>query len=231
MNSGLEEKVNSPEGHKERLRERYFQDGLEGFHDYEVLELILSYILVRIDTKPLAKELLDRFKTVPEVLNADPKELIKIKGLNKRSALFLNLIKDAGSFSLKQKIFNKEFISCSNDVYNYLKFLFKADKDEAFQIVYLNNQNNILGTETLFKGTKSESAVYVRKIVEMVIQNNASSVIIAHNHPSGSMKPSDADMKITHKVYDSLKLIDVVLLDHLIIGDNEYFSFKAEGLL
>jgi DNA repair protein RadC len=217
--------------HRERLRERYRRSGLDGFHPYEVLELLLSYAIPRRDTKPLAKELVRRFGSLTEVLNAPVEALAEVKGMGDRSAVMLKLLRDAAAYHLREQLPGKDAINASRDVYAYLCAYYKGLKHEEFKAIYLDAQNKILLEETLFVGSNNESQVYIRKVVERVIQTHAASVVVAHNHPSGLLEPSRDDIGITHKLRGALALIDVHLLDHIIIGDNTFFSFVAEKLL
>lgn len=217
-------------GHRQRIKEKYEKSGIDGWLDYEVLELVLSYAIPRKDTKPIAKELISRFKTINGVLDSDIKELRTINGISNHTALFLNLLKDIAILYLEKGLHNKDMLSSPQVVYDYLKASLKGAVDEEFKTLFLDSRNQLIAIETLKTGTVNRSVVYPRKIVEQALYNHAAGVIIAHNHPAGTLQPSQDDSTITNAVKTALETIDIVLLDHIIIGGNGYFSFKANGL-
>jgi len=214
--------------HKERLRSRYCVDGLEGFHNYEVLELILSYSLVRRDTKQLAKRLIEEFGSLIGVLNAPVEKLIAQKDISERTAVLLKLFRDTMTYALSEKIVKEKWITSCQDVYEYLKQYYKGKKNEEFKVIYLNSRHIIIDEETLFRGTVNEAKIYIRTLLESVIKTGAAAVIIVHNHPGGTLKATEDDLLITEKIKKVLRYIDVNVLDHIIIGDNDYISLASE---
>jgi len=213
-------------GHRQRIKDKYKNSGLIGWLDYEVLELALSYAIPRRDTKPIAKELLSRFKTINAVLDADAQELKKINGISGHTALFLKLLKEIAILYLEKGLQNKDLFSSPTVVYDYLKASLKGAVDEEFKMLFLDGRNQLINTETLKTGTVNRSVVYPRKVVERALYNHATGVIIAHNHPAGTLKPSEDDCTITKAIKDALKTVDITLLDHIIVGDNDYYSFR-----
>ena len=221
------------EGHRERLRKRYIKSGLEGFNDYEVLELLLTYSIARKDVKPIAKKLIEKFGTIDEIAKSDVKSLLEVDGIGEGSAVFLKLIGDIALTLYREKIEDKDIltIKSKNSLLSYLRGEIGYSPREEFKILFLDSSNKLIANETLFYGTIDKSAIYPREIVERVIKNRAKSVIFAHNHPSGSISPSKKDIELTQYMYDSLKLLEIRLLDHIIITKNSYFSFLEEGLI
>lgn len=221
------------EGHRERLRKRYIKSGLEGFNDYEVLELLLTYSIARKDVKPIAKELIEKFGTIDEIAKSDVKSLLEVDGIGEGSAVFLKLIGDIALTLYREKIENKDIltIKSKNNLLSYLRGEIGYSPREEFKILFLDSSNKLIASETLFSGTIDKSAIYPREIVERVIKNRAKSVIFAHNHPSGNISPSKKDIELTQYMYDSLKLLEIRLLDHIIVTKNSYFSFLEEGLI
>ncbi|MFQ5686057.1 MAG: DNA repair protein RadC [Candidatus Scalindua sp.] len=217
-------------GHRQRIKEKYEKSGMEGWLDYEVLELALSYAMPRKDTKQIAKELLARFKTLNGVLDANRKELQNITGISKHSALFLNLLKDISVLYVEKGIHNKDLLSTPQLVYNYLKVSLKGLADEEFKMLFLDSRNQLIAIETLKTGTVNRSIVFPRKVVERALYHHTVGVIIAHNHPAGSLEPSQEDQDITRAIREALKTVDIVLLDHIVIGGNEFFSFKEHRI-
>ena len=221
------------EGHRERLRKRYIKSGLEGFNDYEVLELLLTYSIARKDVKPIAKKLIEKFGTIDEIAKSDVKSLLEVDGIGEGSAVFLKLIGDIALTLYREKIEDKDIltIKSKNSLLSYLRGEIGYSPREEFKILFLDSSNKLIASETLFYGTIDKSAIYPREIVERVIKNRAKSVIFAHNHPSGSKKKKKKDIELTQYMYDSLKLLEIRLLDHIIITKNSYFSFLEEGLI
>ena len=224
---------NLEKGHRERLRKRYIKSGLEGFNDYEVLELLLTYSIARKDVKPIAKELIEKFGTIDEIAKSDVKSLLEVDGIGEGSAVFLKLIGDVALTLYREKIEDKDIltIKSKNILLSYLRGEIGHSPREEFKILFLDISNKLIASETLFSGTIDKSAIYPREIVERVIKNRAKSVIFAHNHPSGNISPSKKDIELTQYMYDSLKLLEIRLLDHIIVTKNSYFSFLEEGLI
>ena len=217
-------------GHRQRIKEKYEKSGLEGCLDYEVLELVLSYAIPRKDTKPIAKELLARFKSLNAVLDADAKDLETIKGISRHSALFLRLLKDISVLYLEQGIHSRDLLSSPEVVCDYLKVALKGLANEEFKMLFLDNRNQLLAMETLKAGTVNRSVVFPRKVIERALYHHAVGIIIAHNHPAGTLEPSVEDQEVTRMISNALKIVDIKLLDHIIIGGNEYYSFKENRI-
>lgn len=228
----MEEKISqSYINHRQRIKEKYKTSGFDGWLDHEVLEFALSYAIPRRDTKPIAKELLTKFKALNGVLDAGIKELKKINGISEHTAIFVKFLKDISARYLETGICEMDMVSSPEAVYDYLKASLKGACDEEFKALFLNNRNSLLAVETIQKGTVNKSVVYPRKIVERGLYHHASSLIVAHNHPAGILTPSEDDIKVTKKILDALKLVDIILLDHVIIAGNKYFSFKEEKIV
>ena len=217
-------------GHRKRIKAKYKSGGIKGWLDYEVLEFALSFTILRKDTKPIAKQLLSKFKTINGVLDADRKALEKVCGISEHTALFLNFLKDISVIYLEKGLYKKDLVSSPDVVYDYFKASLRGVADEEFKVMFLNSRNRLLAIETVQKGTVNKSVLYPRKIVERALHNHATGVIIAHNHPGESLKPSEDDCRITKAVKNALNTVDIVLLDHIIIGGNGYYSFKESGV-
>jgi len=217
-------------GHRQRIKEKYEKSGIDGWLDYEVLELVLSYAVPRKDTKPIAKELLSRFKTINGVLDSDKKELQSIKEISGHTAFFLKLLKDVAILYAENGIHNRNLLSSPQVVHDYLKASLKGAVDEEFKMLFLDSRNQLIAVETFKVGTVNRSVVYPRKVVERALYNHAVGVIIAHNHPSGALQPSQDDRGVTMAIKEALKTVDIALLDHIIIGNNEYYSFRNNGI-
>ncbi|MBI2869982.1 MAG: DNA repair protein RadC [Chloroflexi bacterium] len=218
-------------GHRRRLRERFLKSGLAGFHDYEIVELLLSLGMPRRDCKPLAKEAIERFKTLRGVLEAPIGELAEINGIGPHSAFGIKLVQEVAREFLKARILDRPFYKSSQEVFDYLYHSMRDLDKELFKVIYLNGQNQILESLDLFEGTVNSSSVSLREVMEGALKFKAVSVIFVHNHPSGNPAPSDSDREVTRGLVQAGKILGVRVLDHIIIGDNRYFSFAGDGLV
>ena len=223
--------VNSKEGHRQRLREKFLKSGLDGFHDYEIIELLLTLGTPRTDCKQSAKDALKTFGSLKAVLEADPKELIKIKGIGNNNVFGLKMTQDVARRYLADRIVDMDYVRSSDDVLAYLKHNLRDKNREVFLVIFLNGQNQIIKMEILFEGTLSTSAVYPREVVKRTIDNDAAALVFVHNHPSGNPNPSQDDLTITKKLKKAVQAIDVSVHDHLIIAGNDVYSFADHGLI
>ena len=226
------------QGHRERIREKFLKNGIDGFAEYEILELLLTYCIPRKDTKPIAKELLNKFKSLDNVFKADFDKLSAIDGLGKNSIAFLKLIGDLPSIIYKdelknKKLVDKETLKISNKdiLLKYLRNKIGYEEIEKFYIIYLSSSNEVIEFEENSVGTLDRSSVYPREIYKKVINLNAKSIILAHNHPSDNITPSKSDIELTNEIAKGLKNFGALLIEHIIITKNSYFSFLEEGLI
>jgi len=221
----------SREGHRKRLREKFLKSGVTGFLDYEVVELLLSLGTPRRDCKLAAKEAIRRFQTLRGVLEASPEELQQIEGIGAHSAFGIKLVQEIAREFLKAKMMEKPFYKSSQEVFDYLYHAMRGLKKEVFKVLYLTSQNQIIDTVDLSSGTVNSSSVSPREVIESAITNNAAALIFVHNHPSGAVEPSLSDKNITRELVYAGKIMQIKVLDHIIIGDNRYYSFAGEGLI
>ena len=220
------------EGHRERLRKRFLMSGISGFHDYEVLELLLSYVIVRRDCKKIAKDLLNKYGDLYSLLKQSKDELETNSFITERIAIFLKVLFSMLEDQLYRKIHNERIVISSNvQLLDYLEFSLLKRDIEIFKVLFLNTQNELIREEELFQGTLDRSTIYVRKLMKKVLKYNAKSVILVHNHPSGSLKPSQSDIILTKKIKEIFENVEIRLLDHIIISEKGYFSFLEGGIL
>ncbi|MCL2485628.1 MAG: DNA repair protein RadC [Endomicrobia bacterium] len=218
-------------GHRKRLKERFSEKNLKDFAGYEILEFALTFAIPRKDTKPLAKELIKKFGSLKQVLDASCEELQTVKGISEHTSLFISFLKQTALLYRYLEIKEGESLSSPQEVVNYLISALSGEKIEKFCAVMLNSGNKVIECVELEKGTVNKSVVMPRKIAEAALKYKSASVIIAHNHPGGTLKPSQNDIEATKAVYSALKSIDVALLDHIIISNGNYFSFKEYNLI
>ena len=219
-------------GHRERLRKRFLATKLDGFSEHEILELLLSFTIVRRDCKSISKEILLKYNSLYNFISQSESTMLSEKYISERSIVLLKLIFELVEKELYKNTFSKTItISDNYKLLEYLKFSLSYKSKEIFKIIFLNTQNELLKDENLFFGTIDRSSIYIREIIEKVLAYNAKSIILVHNHPSGSLKPSKADLIVTNKIKEVLEVMDVKILDHIIISKNGYFSFLEEGVL
>ncbi|MCX5835008.1 MAG: DNA repair protein RadC [Deltaproteobacteria bacterium] len=218
-------------GHRSRLKKRYTTSGIDALQDYEVLELLLFYAIPRRDTKALAKDLLKKFGSLKKLMDADLKEIEALFGMSSQAPLLIRLIKDLGTLYLQEKAMETPQISSTKALLDYCMASMGGLQDEHFSVIFLNAQNRMIKTEVIQEGIVNQAVVYPRKILENAIKYKASAIILVHNHPSGNIKPSDADIRLTRTLQDTARVLDILIHDHIIVGENRYFSFREEGLM
>jgi DNA repair protein RadC len=220
---GDKKKPHKGEGHRARLREKFLASGLRGFHDYEVIELLLALATPRKDCKEQAKAALRRFKTLQGVIEASPEALQEI---NVFGIKFVHAV--AGRY-LKKRLVKKQPIRSSTELFDYLYHTLRDKKREIFKVVFLDAQNRIIAIETLFEGTLTASSVYPREVVQAALRHHSAGLFLVHNHPSGEPRPSLEDRLITRQLIHACRVMGITVHEHLIIGDNTYFSFADHG--
>lgn len=234
-----EEKTkNNAKGHRERVRKKFLENGFNGLEDYEILELLLFYVIPRKDTKAIAKELIEKFKTLANVLKADTLELKTINGLGDVAITFLKMMGALPEKIYKDELKNQKLIKDDKNkitdkevLLSFLRNKIGYEDVEKFYVIYLSSSNEVIAFEESSSGTLDRSSIYPREIYKRVIMENAKSIIIAHNHPSGNTCPSKCDIDITNEIAKGLKNFGALLLEHIIITRDSYFSFLEEGLI
>ena len=221
----------SPAGHRKRLRERFNQSGLSAFLDYEIVELLLTLGTARRDCKPQAKEAIKRFKTLRGVLAAAPEELQRIRGISAHNIFVIKFMQEIAREFLKERVLDKPYCRSSREVFDYLYHSMRDLKKEVFKVMFLDSQNHVVEIEDLFEGTLNASAVYPREIIQGAVKHSAAALIFVHNHPAGNPQPSDNDRQITQDLVFAGNITQIKVLDHIIIGENRYFSFADAGLI
>ncbi|KPA17040.1 protein containing DUF2466, partial [Candidatus Magnetomorum sp. HK-1] len=205
-------------GHRKRLRDRFFKAGLDGFHDYEIVELLLTIGTPRKDVRPMAREAIKRFKTLSGVLNAPVEELSEIKGVGKISVFGIKLVKAVAERYTQESIDESQLISSPEALFQYLQQTLGYRERECFAAIMLSAKNYVIKTEIIFEGSLTSTCVYPREVIASILKHHAASVIFAHNHPSGDPTPSIEDKKITQKLVKGCELMGVTVHEHIIIG-------------
>ncbi|MBW2658441.1 MAG: DNA repair protein RadC [Deltaproteobacteria bacterium] len=217
-------------GHRGRLRDRFLERGLAGFSDGEVLELLLSFGTPRSDCKDQARQLLKKFGSFAKVLEAPPVSLQEIKGVGPKNSFALHFVHAVASYYLKERLQGKRYLHSSAEVVEYLVHSMRGLKKEVFTVIYLDSSHAIIDSEVIARGTLNVNTVYPREIVARALSFHAAALVVAHNHPSGSLQPSPQDLKLTRTLWLVCSYMQLRLLDHIIVGDGSY-SFADNGLM
>ena len=217
-------------GHRNRVRERYLNTGLDAFRDYEALELLLFYAIPRKDTKSTAKNLISRFGSLPAVLDATSAELTEA-GLSPNAAILLKLVPDMNRYYAVKTDGAGQKVHSTSDAGRILCAMFRHEQTESVRLLCLNAGGKVLKLTLLNEGDINAVHFSVRKIVETALSAKAVSVILAHNHPGGTLTPSREDLDATNSAKAALSTVGIQLLDHLIISGDGYCSLREEGYL
>ncbi|OGV39267.1 MAG: hypothetical protein A2020_02245 [Lentisphaerae bacterium GWF2_45_14] len=218
-------------GHRARLREKYLKTGSKGFHDYELMELLLTYAIPQRDVKPIAKELFKRFHSFSGIIDAPLLEISKVSGFGKNSSILVKLIKDISAEYLAAQMREQDVLTSPASVTDFARMKLSGHEDESFMVIYLNTKNHVSDYEIIQTGTIDRAIIYPRNLIKKSLASNASGLIIVHNHPSGICDPSDEDKTLTTAVKNAVEAVNIRFLDHLIVGKSGYFSFFENGLL
>lgn len=218
-------------GHRDRLRARFQATGGEAMADYELLELLLFRLLPRRDTKPIAKQLIDRFGSLGEVLGAPVNLLAEITGLGKSSAGDLKIIAAAASRMSKGEIRGKQILGTWSSVIEYCRTSMAFEEKEIFRILFLDKKNGLIADEIQQTGTVDHTPVYPREVIKRALELSSTAIILVHNHPSGDPTPSRADIQMTITIRDTAKPLGITLHDHIIVAKDGHASMRSLQLI
>lgn len=221
--------MSNHDGHRERLRERFRKEGLANFQEHEVLELFLFYCLPRKDTNELGHELIKRFGSLANVLQTPAEELAKLPGMGINAATFLTLIAQLERYYLMHKN-DEKILSSLDDCGKYLENCFRNQRNETVMLLCLDAKCKVISCNEVGQGSVNSAAVPIRRVVEMALGVNASSAVLAHNHPSGLAIPSGEDIQTTRRLALALDAVEIQLVDHIIVADSDYVSLRQSGL-
>lgn len=216
--------------HRERMRQKYLASGLNGFSDRDKLEFLLFYAIPVKDTKPIAHDLLEKFKTLGGVFDASIDELVKVKGVGTNTAILIKFIPElVKDYAVSSNI--NEALDTSEAVCNFFKKLYVNELNEVLKVACLDDRLRLVCCENLMEGNPGSVRVDIRKLVSFTYAHNSENIIIAHNHPNGEPIPSDDDIRMTAELYKILKPLGIVLLDHIIVAKGRALSLKECGAL
>lgn len=213
------------------MRERFLKGGADALADYELLELILMLAIPRRDVKPLAKDLIERFGSFSGVLSADVEALRSAPGLGDTAVAAIKSVQASALILSRTTAQSRPVLSNWTAVSAYLQGAMAELVREQFRILFLDRQNRLLADEVLSDGTVDHTPVYPREVVRRALDNNATAIILVHNHPSGDVRPSQQDIEMTHALADACNKIGIQVHDHIIVGTTGQASFRDLGLL
>lgn len=217
------------DGHRQRLKERFLREGLDGFTEIQALELLLFYAIPVKDTNPLAHALLDRFGTLAKVLDAPGEKLMEVPGIKEHTATLIALSKAMGRAYDVSKKKDERVLPTIEDCGDYLKPFFRNRRNETVFLLSLDAKLKVLDCREVGEGSINYASVPIRRVVEMALDAGASSVVLAHNHPSGIALPSGDDVQTTRRVAAALSAVEITLVDHIVVADDDYVSMIQSG--
>lgn len=220
-------------GHRQRLKARFLSDGGKAMPDYELLELLLTFAIPRRDVKPLAKTLIARFNNFAGVINADLQDLMAVSGVKENTAIMLKMIAQGAKRMAWQqlKAADEAVIADYDAMIDYCRTAMAYNEVEEFRVIFLNSKFRVVAEETQQRGTINSVAIHPREVIKSALDNGAAAMIMVHNHPTGIVTPSQADISVTKTIRDAAKNCGIELFDHIIISKNDYFSFRDRGVL
>lgn len=216
-------------GHRERLRER-FRKGSDALPDYEMIELLLFHTIPRVDVKPLAKRLIEKFGNFAGVVSA-PREVLLGAGLKDNTIDMLKIVRESAVRLARQEVIDRPVLSSWQKVLDYCRARLAHEPTERFHLLFLDRKNVLIADEEQQRGTVDHTPVYPREVVRRALELGASAIILVHNHPSGDPTPSKADIAMTREVAKAAETLGVTVHDHIVIGRAGHASFKGMGLL
>jgi DNA repair protein RadC len=218
-------------GHRDRLRARFNEGGPSALADYELLELCLFMIIPRMDVKPIAKDLIERFGSFAETLAAPTHLLTEVRGIGETAALNLKIIQASGHKLGQENILDRPVLSSWTALLEYCRSTMQYETKEQFRVLFLDRKTRLILDEVMGKGTVDRAPVYPREVIKRALELEASAIILTHNHPSGDPTPSQSDIDMTNQIITAAQSINISVHDHLIIGRNDTASFKSLGLM
>ena len=216
---------------RERMRQRLMRAGPAALADYELLEMVLYIGLPRVDTKSLAKELLNRFGSFANVIAAPEQELLAVRGIGESAAATLRLVHAAALRLAHAEVKEAPVLDNWDRLTAYLQAAIAREPVEQFRVLFLDTRNRLIADEAQARGTVNHTPVYPREVVRRALELGATALILAHNHPSGDPSPSRADIDMTQAIRDAARALEIVVHDHIIVGNGRHLSFRREGFL
>jgi DNA repair protein RadC len=220
-----------PQGHRGRMRDKLLDRGPDALADYELLEMLLFFAFKNGDTKPLAKRLINEHGSFARVMAAPAAKLLESQGLGPHSVAALKLVQAAALRMMQAEVAEQPVLNNWDRLIGYLNAALAREKVEQFRVLFLDPKNRLIADEAQARGTVNHTPVYPREVVKRALELHATALILVHNHPSGDPTPSRADLEMTRQIQDAAAVLEIVVHDHLILGNGRHTSFRNEGLL
>jgi DNA repair protein RadC len=220
-----------PEGHRGRMREKLLERGPDALADYELLEMLLFFAFRNGDTKPIAKRLINEYGSFARVMAAPSAKLLESPGLGPHAVSALKLVQAAALRMMQAEVAEQPVLNNWDRLIGYLNAALAREKVEQFRVLFLDPKNRLIADEAQARGTVNHTPVYPREVVKRALELHATALILVHNHPSGDPTPSRADLEMTRQIQDAAAVLEILVHDHLILGNGRYTSFRREGLL
>ena len=217
-------------GHRARLRKRLFESGPKALLDHELVEYLLALTIPRVDTKPLARSLIDQFGGVGPLLNADA-ETLKREGLSEAAVGALKIAEATALRLLETRVEGRPILSSWQALGDYLQAAMAHSAVEEVRVLFLNAKNLLIANEAMWQGSVDEASVHVREVIARAIALGATALIIVHNHPSGDPSPSQQDIRLTRDLVEAGRHMKITVHDHVIVGSQGRSSLRAMGLI
>ena len=217
------------DGHSQRLKERFLRQGLDHFDELYVLELLLFYCIPRKDTNPIAHNLLEHFGSLTNVFDATVEELQKVPGISKNTATFLTLIPQTGRYYQIKRAEPGDILHTIDQCGKYLVPYFYGRENETVFLLCLDAKCKVLGCKLVGEGSVNSANIPIRRVVEIALNTNATTVVLAHNHPSGLALPSADDIQTTLRLAKAMEAVEITLADHIVVADNDFVSLCQSG--
>lgn len=217
------------DGHRARLKKQFLESGLDSLSDIQKLEFMLCFAIPRMDVNPIAHALLDRFKTLSAVFDAPMSELVKVQGVGDNAATLIKLFPQMSRAYLVSRAGFDSILDSTKKAGEYMSPYFFGERDEVVYMACLDAKCKVINCKKLFHGGVNSANISIRKIVENALLYNATSVIIAHNHTSGIALPSEEDKQTTRQIEQALRHMDIILMDHIIVADDDFVSLADNG--
>jgi DNA repair protein RadC len=228
--SKIGKKDYGPAGHRKRLRDRFSKSGRKSLADYEMLELLLTYSIPRIDTKPIAKALLHRFGSLIGVLQQPVHRLMEVHGIGPQSATFLKVLHASLTRCMEIDVETQQSISGPEDIFAFIRLHLGPRDKECVYALYLDNANRVIHHAEVAVGTVNRTSIYPREMLKPALTHDATGVVIVHNHPEGRPVPSEHDLEMTKLIEETVSPFGIKLFDHMIVTGMQAYSLKTGKL-
>lgn len=217
--------------HRTRLRNRFMEQGINGLQPYEIIELFLTFVMPHQDVKEEAKEIIERYGSVKGFFDADPQELRKVKLVKDKAITLIQFIKQISSLYQRQLVEDIPLSQSREELLQYSINKLGYLKEEEFWIISLDSKYAIIKEDLISKGLSDKAPIYPRKIIETAMKNKAHAILLLHNHPNGNPQASEQDIVITKGIEIPARVLNLSIFDHIIVAQNQYFSFRENKLL